>query len=99
MARRPGCTSGFGRIATGRDTKVLLTVNEWYRGGTGSELSVALTNPYQRGGQEDPHPIYGIGTRLLLSGARSESGLVAWSCGFTRYYDAKTATEWSSVFR
>lgn len=48
---------------------------------------------------EDPPPIFGSGTRLLVSGAhrwdrRTADYLLAWTCCFTRYYDQATAINW-----
>lgn len=53
---------------------------------------------------EDGPPSYGVGTRLLVSGEPRWGGTdplrdaFAWGCGFTRYYDAQAATDWTDAF-
>ena len=47
---------------------------------------------------------YGVGSRLLVSGEPRLGGAAldaatAWSCGFTRHYDAQTAAEWAAATR
>jgi len=80
-----------------RSAQVTLDVNRWYRGGTGERIPVTMTSP-SRDDTEDPHPAYGVGTRLLLSGELSQGRVLVWSCGFTRYHDERTAATWSSAF-
>jgi hypothetical protein len=81
-------------IGPGRTTvTVQLDVNTWYRGGTGDSLRVRLPSP--ESGVEDAPPAYQVGSRLLLSGSHSDG---PWSCGFTRYYDERTAAVWAEVF-
>ena len=84
-------------IGPGRTTAtVRLDVHTWYRGGTGDSLSVRLPSP--RSTVEDAPPAYAVGTRLLVSGSRRDGVRLPWSCGFTRYYDQRTAAVWAEVF-
>ena len=72
------------------------TVHRWYRGGTGDTVTVAIPV----GASIDPGPpTFHVGTRLLVSGRGRNEGtpgqnVVAWGCGFTRYYDPATADSW-----
>lgn len=81
---------------------VTFRVNEWFRGGTGATVTIDMEAPANV--SSDPLPAYGIGTRLLVSGEPRWGGAplnaaIAWSCGFTRYYDPETAAEWDAATR
>ena len=81
---------------------VTFRVNEWFRGGTGATVTIDMEAPANV--SSDPLPAYGIGTRLLVSGEPRWGGApldaaIAWSCGFTRYYDPETAAEWAAATR
>jgi hypothetical protein len=78
-----------------RMSTVTVKVNRWYRGGSGESTNVLMPSPRR---SEDAPPDYDVGTRLLLSGARTPDGYLAWSCGFSRYYDKQTAATWDDVF-
>lgn len=74
------------------------TVHRWYRGGTGDTVTVDLPV----GESIDPGPpSVQIGTRLLVSGGGPRTGtpghVLAWGCGFTRYYDSGTAKRWRTA--
>jgi hypothetical protein len=73
---------------------VRFTVNAWYVGaGDTNDVVVALGTSEQI----DQAAGYEPGTRLLVSGDPLPSGspeYIAWGCGFTRYYDAETASQW-----
>ncbi len=79
-------------------------VNEWYRGGTGPTVTISMQTPGDVGdvrGREGSG--YGIGSRLLISGEPLHGGKplerpVAWSCGFSRYYDTDSAGAWRTAF-
>lgn len=78
---------------------VTFRVNKWFRGGTLSTVTIDMEAPDITA--EDPLPSYGIGTRLLVSGEPRWGGApldaaIAWSCGFTRYYDPGTAAAWAA---
>lgn len=79
---------------------VTFAVNEWFRGGEGATVVVDMTAPLVPGEASTVSaPSYGLGTRLLVSGESRWGGgpleePIAWSCGFTRYYDAATAADW-----
>ena len=85
------------RSILSQEARVTLSVNHWYQGGSGDEITVSLTDPLDTRTTEDPHPSYGVGTRLLLAGSRQDTQLQAWSCGFTRYYTPETAAAWSKA--
>lgn len=72
-----------------------LQVHQWYQGGSGREVEARMPSPLL---QEDAPPAYGIGTRLLISGDRDGTVYLGWACGFSRYYDQKTAAAWEKVF-
>ena len=79
---------------------VTFVVNEWFRGGGGATVVVDMTAPMVAGEFSTVSaPSYGVGTRLLVSGESRWGGRpledpIAWSCGFTRYYDPATAAAW-----
>lgn len=85
---------------------VTFTVREWFLGGRGDTVTVDMPPQSQ---VSDPSseqgPIYGIGSRLLVSGESRWGGRsplaapIAWTCGFTRYYDQDSATEWRDAVR
>jgi hypothetical protein len=79
---------------------VTFTVNEWFRGGDQSTITLDMIAPWV---SSDQQIRYGVGTRLLVSGAPRFGGsplqaAIAWGCGFTRYYDKETATSWHLAF-
>lgn len=80
-------------------------VNQWFRGGSGPTVTVDMDVPPTANSSSDPSmPAYGIGTRLLVSGAPRWGGApldaaIARGCGFTRTYDARTAAEWAAATR
>jgi hypothetical protein len=88
------------------DLYVRFRVREWFRGGGAPYETVAMFAPAatQRGGLESPQgSSYGAGSRLLVSGEPRWGGKalkdqVAWGCGFTRYFDHKTAAAWRHAF-
>ncbi|MCF6507670.1 hypothetical protein E9549_09660 [Blastococcus sp. MG754426] len=78
---------------------VTFAVQEWFTGGSGETVTVDLPAPYDpAAGSTTPGPVYGIGSRLLVSGADRWEGAplepIAWLCGFTRYFDEETAAAW-----
>jgi opacity protein-like surface antigen len=78
---------------------VTFQVNEWFKGGTSTTVTVDLMSP-KNNIAGDETPAYEQGTRLLVSGEPRWGGepltdAIAWSCGgFTRYYEAAMADEW-----
>ena len=80
---------------------VTFAVQEWFSGGSGGTVTVDLPAPTtgRQWTSTGPNPEYGIGSRLLVSGADrwgddQSVDLIGWQCGFTRYYDAATAASW-----
>jgi len=84
---------------------VTFRVNEWFRGHSGEVAVVDLYPPNSTiGAIELPAPAYEIGSRLLVSGEPRWGGApldsaIAWPCGFTRYFDPRTAAEWAAATR
>jgi hypothetical protein len=81
---------------------VTFRVNQWFHGGTGGAVTIDMEAPANV--SSEPLPPYGVGTRLLVSGEPRWGGApldaaIAWSCGFTRYYDPQTAAEWAAATR
>lgn len=79
---------------------VTFTVNEWFRGGDQGTVTLDMIRPLI---SEDQELSYGVGTRLLVSGAPRFGGsplqaAIAWGCGFSRYYDKDTAASWHQAF-
>jgi hypothetical protein len=95
IADRPTTADGY--------VPVSFAVNEWFRGGDGTSVTVAMRPPLAPGViAGEPRPAYRIGTRLLLSGERGDpavGGMLAYGCGFTRYYDQQTATAWRDAIK
>lgn len=79
---------------------VTFWVSKWFRGGSGETVTVDWYPPQQGNGETDRSlASYGVGSRLLVSGEPRWGGApldsaIAWTCGFTRYYDPQTAAEW-----
>ena len=106
-----GTVTGIGPAATNRPgaelplAAVTFRVHEWFRGGAGETVTVDMDAPRPAGSVSEPAvPAYAIGTRLLVSGEPRWGGAplddaIAWSCGFTRYYDPRTAAEWAAATR
>lgn len=96
----PGVTTRPGLPGPPEDlVGVTFAVQEWFSGGSGDTVTVDLPAPYdEAAGSSTPGPVYGVGSRLLVSGADRSEGAplepIAWLCGFTRYYDEETATSW-----
>ncbi|WP_040339537.1 hypothetical protein [Candidatus Blastococcus massiliensis] len=80
---------------------VTFRVHDWYRGGSGETVTVDLNTITGR--RMIPSiPDYQVGTRLLVSGEPRWGGApldapIAWGCGFTQPYDARTAAAWAAV--
>lgn len=78
--------------------QVTFEVHEWFVGGDGvREVTVTMFRPMPA--SDDRPAAYGEGTRLLVSGESQTGGAdhLGWSCGFTRYYDPETATDWRTA--
>lgn len=103
-----GTVAAIGPARTDREelesglVGVRFAVNEWFAGGSLDTVVIDLTHPDHSGLDEFP-PAYGVGTRLLVSGEPRWGGAplddpIAWGCGFTRYYDEATASDWTKAF-
>lgn len=82
-----------GTVASVDGDAVTFTVNRWYRGGGGRDVTVngasALSGLTPAGANATLDP----GTRLLVAG----DGGFAWACGFTQPYDPAVAKQWAEA--
>ena len=72
---------------------VTFRVYQWFSGGEDRTFKVDL---------QAPRGSFGVGSRLLVSGESrwgkpDLADAIAWGCGFTRYFDAKTAHAWEQA--
>jgi hypothetical protein len=81
---------------------VTFTVQHWFRGGEGNTVTIAMFSPdiVSSAGSTT----YSLGSQLLVSGERRGAEprpdeLIAWGCGFTRWYDPATEAEWATTLR
>lgn len=87
---------------------VTLQVNEWFMGGTTRTVTVDMPSGSGESVESAGEPAgYGIGTRMLVSGAARWGGddplaypVAWWGCGgFTRYYSEEVAAQWRDAMR
>lgn len=81
---------------------VTFRVHTWFRGGSDETVTVDMDSPGVVTTAAPAVPSYEVGTRLLVSGTPRWGGAplddpIAWSCGFTRPYDPRTAAEWAAA--
>lgn len=82
---------------------VTFTVHEWFAGHSGDTFTVDMLPPDQGSdASSEDGPAYAVGSRLLVSGeprwgGRPDESPIAWTCGFTRYYDQETADQWRAA--
>lgn len=82
---------------------VTFEVVEWFSGGSQATVTVDMQRSgHTSAGMSELGRAYGIGSRLLVSGEARWGGSdlespIAWTCGFTRYYDAQTASAWNNA--
>jgi hypothetical protein len=91
-ARQSERSDGYSRWIT-----TTLDVHEWFHGG--SDATVTVDIPVG-GSIDSTPPPFEVGTRLLVSGDKpgpAANSIVAWGCGFTRYYDTATADSWRAA--
>ena len=92
-------------LSTGTDSQLgdvptaTFTVNRWYKGGSGDEVTIQ----YEQGPISEYAPTTDTGARLLVAGEPRWGGdplddAVAWGCGFTQPWTSPAAEQWSSVF-
>ncbi|MEV8513218.1 hypothetical protein [Dactylosporangium sp. NPDC051484] len=80
---------------------------EWFRGGGDHGVDVGMPAPqggFHHDGTNENGATYAVGTELLVSGEFASEGRlkgrpIAWTCGFTRYYDAASASAWQAALR
>ena len=84
-------------LAGAESWEVTFEVNEWFSGADTPSVVVSMFRPMPA--SDDRPAAYGEGTRLLVSGEdlAGDASYLAWSCGFTRYYDADTANQWRAA--
>lgn len=92
-------------VGTGQDSQLGSTpsatfaVNQWYRGGTGEQVTVQ----YEMATADETAPVLEPGARLLVAGEPRWDGAplddpVAWGCGFTQTWTSEAAQTWTDVF-
>ena len=72
---------------------VTFRVNQLFSGGEGRTFKVDL---------QAPRDSFDVGSRLLVSGESrwgepDLAAAIAWGCGLTRYFDARTAHAWEQA--
>jgi hypothetical protein len=79
----------------GTPDKVTFAVAEWFKGGSGDEITLIGTGFGE--GEATPGETAGgsVGDRMLVAG---DEGNV-WGCGFTQPYDAKVAADWETTLK
>ena len=84
-----------GTVKEVRSDRAEFTVNEWYRGGEGDEVSKGGATGSSGLTPDEEFPGVGLspGERFLVAG----DGDFAWACGFTQPYDPTTAEDWKRV--
>lgn len=103
-----GTVRSIGPSRTNRDGMAMplvsatFHVDQWFKGGAGQTVIIDIVDPKGPVRTSDDSPSYSIGTRLLVSGEHrwdvgDPNDLLAWSCGFTRYYDTATAQSWRAA--
>lgn len=97
----PGTTDRPGEGGSSYSS-VTFTVERWFTGGSGTTMTIDMSPPGESPRHSEAPPSYEVGTRLLVSGeSRYGEGIskdgIAWGCGFTRYYDMKTASAWRAA--
>lgn len=82
-----------GTVASVDGDKATYTVNEWFKGGSGAEITLdgasGLGSLASTGGDVVLEP----GAHVLVAG----DDTFAWSCGFTQAYDADIADAWRTA--
>ena len=70
--------------------RATFTVNQWFKGGDGTSVTLAGAAGLQGINSIEPGAALKPGARLLVAG----DGGFAWSCGFTQPYDPAVAQQW-----
>ena len=83
-----------GTIQRLNGDEATFTVNQWYRGGQGDEITLAGAAGLSGLTSVGPAATLEPGTRLLVAG----DGGFAWACGFTQPYDPNVARQWEEAF-
>jgi hypothetical protein len=89
-------------VEVGLSVPVTFTVNRWFRGGQGDQVTVKMFPPDVASSAGNTP--YKVGSSLLVSGERSGVGerpdeLLAWACGFTRWHSQTEADDWATALR
>lgn len=88
-------TAFDGTLVAVDGDRATFTVNQWFRGGDGTSVTLAGASVLQGNNSAQPGASLTPGTRLLVAG----DGGFAWSCGFTQPYDAAVAQQWMETLR
>ena len=102
-----GTVVSIGERPTGTEeadpyVPVNFTVSQWFRGGNGDKVTVAMFPPVVHTSADNAS--YAVGSRLLVSGedrwgSSRLDNPIAWACGFTRWYNRTDAQTWKQAFR
>lgn len=82
---------------------VTFAVHEWFAGRSRETFTVDMLPPGQGSdASSESGSAYTVGSRLLVSGeprwgGQPDESAIAWTCGFTRYYDQETAAQWRAA--
>lgn len=85
-------TAFAGTVTAVSGDQVTFDVEQWFRGGDGSDAT--LTSSTGGAITPDEGPQLEPGARLLVAG----DGGFAWGCGFTQPYDEALAADWAEAF-
>lgn len=88
-------TAFDGTVVAVDGDRATFTVNQWFRGGSGTSVTLAGASGLQGINSTQPGASLTPGARLLVAG----DGGFAWWCGFTQPYDAAVAQEWMATLR
>ena len=79
-----------GTVSAINGNDVTFTVNNWYKGGTDSTITLDGNGMVGGAITSTGGPNLNVGERYLVAG----DGGFAWSCGFTQPYESTTAQAW-----
>jgi hypothetical protein len=96
-------------ISEGRDSRLgavpvaIFDVHRWYKGGSGTEVTVQIGERVPQGNVVADDIATGVGSRLLVTGESRWGGeplddAIAWGCGFTQPWSEAAERDWLTAF-